>query len=200
VDRTWKTRLLVLVAVVGAIVFSAFAVLGIDEDFEEWPLNYDWYTTSTDPWVLTTDQAHSGTHSVRSDHWDDSEIWVNMYIHEGVLTFWIYVDGYNAIACKYGFTEGNITVAKARMFYPSGSGWWYCRVEIDPGFANKYGFFKWHTFHNNSSGFGPWFYLDDVTFPNGSSDPALSKNTDNLDSVLLAPARHLRFGTPVVAL
>ena len=182
-DQTWKIRLLVLLVTAASCAFTAY---GVDEDFE--PPVTDWYTTDTHPWVLTTEQAHSGSYSARSDHWDDSVIWINTYIYEGTLSFWAYVDGYNAIACEYGYTEiwddGTVfTLSQTHNFYPGQSGWDYYTVQVDePGFINRNGFFKWHTAHGGEyTTYGPWFYLDDVTFPGASSDPALSKNVDNLD-------------------
>ena len=169
-------RLKVLLGLIGFLACCGSTALGVDEDFEP-PLNYTWYTTSTHPWVLTTDQAHSGSYSARSDYYDDSTIWVNMYIQEGTLSFWAYTEGYTGIAVAYGYYIGSTKYSKVRIFYSAGGEWIYCSVDIDPAYANRNGFFEWHPYDPSGYGFGPRIYIDDVTFPGGGS---LSSGIDTI--------------------
>ena len=148
-----------LLGVLLALAFAGSSVAAdVDEDFE-YPLSYTWHTLGDAPWVITSERAHSPTHSAVSSTDAGSAMWVEMVVREGTLSFHYYKESGERLEVCYGYEEGGIEHAQCHYVYTSDT-WRQVSLEIDPAYADREGFFRWRVDHH-----GTRVFIDDVTFP-----------------------------------
>jgi len=156
-------RLLLLSALLVLGFTASSAVEEVDEDFEG-SLSYAWYTTEHAPWAITSERAHSPTHSAVSAADAGSAIWVERFVPEGTLSFHYYKESGERLEFCHGYEEGGITHAHCWYFYASDD-WRHVTLEMDPAHANRQGFFRWRVDHARTR-----VFIDDVSFPGSPGD------------------------------
>ncbi len=154
-------------------------VFQVDEDFETGDFNrWPWSTGGDAPWFVATDSAHSQTHAAKSGQIGDSQsnyLEVTLTRGEGAVSF------FRRVSSESSFDYLRFKIDGVEQASWSGEVSWNTTALSYPVSAGTHTY-RWEYTKDSSLSIGmDAVWIDDITFPPLTTEPALSVNPARLN-------------------